>query len=78
MSKPPKKTKDVKTAFRLPAALHAEIKEAAERAGHSMNAEVIARLSTPVGHTLMDIARQNLKTQEMVQQIIDAIGPRRT
>lgn len=77
MTKTPKHHPDVKTAFRLPAALHAELKEAAELAGHSMNAEIIARLSAPAGHTLRDIAKQNMKTQEMIQQIIDAIRPRR-
>ncbi len=63
--------------LRLPVALHAEIKDAAERAGHSMNEEIVARLAAPVGHSLLDIAKQNQKTQEMVQQIIDAITPRR-
>lgn len=77
MNKKPEK-KDVVTTFRLPAALHREIKEAAQAAGHPMNAEIVARLeSFPKGTTLGDIAKQNLKTQQMVQEIIDAISPRR-
>lgn len=42
-----------------------------------MNVEIVARLSAPSGQTLRDISRQNEKTQEMIQQIIDAISPRR-
>lgn len=76
MKKPEKK--DIVTTIRLPTELHAELKEAARLAGHPMIEEIIARLwSTPKGTSLADIARQNIKTQEMVQQIIDAITPRR-
>lgn len=66
----------IKTALRLPRDLHAEIKDAAEYHGRSMNAEIIARLESS-GVTLADIAQQNTKTQEMIQQIIDAISLRR-
>lgn len=65
------------TTVRLPPELHAEIREAADRAGHSMNTEIVARLSAPSGQSLKDIARQNEKTQQMIQTIIDAISPRR-
>lgn len=34
----------IKTALRLPRALHAAVQDAAERAGRSMNAEIVARL----------------------------------
>jgi hypothetical protein len=64
------------TTVRLPAALHAELKDAAERAGHSMNTEIVARLSSS-RVTLHDLALQNQQTQAMVQQIIDALRPRR-
>lgn len=68
----------IRTALRLPRDLHAEIQDAAEAAGRTMNAEIIARLSGyPAGATLEQLAKQNVKTQEMIQQIIDAIGPRR-
>ena len=66
----------IKTALRLPRELHAEIKDAAEYHGRSMNAEIIARLAT-AGVTLSDIARQNATTQAMIQQILDAISLRR-
>lgn len=69
---------DVVTTFRIPVDLHREIKEAAHAAGHPMNTEIVARLrAAPKGTTLGDIARQNIKTQEMIQQIIDAISPRK-
>lgn len=66
------------TTIRLPVELHAEIKDAAFQAGHPMNTEIVARLqASPKGTSLADIARQNAKTQEMVQTIIDALRPRR-
>lgn len=75
--KKPEKQESVVTTIRIPLELHAELKAAAHMAGHPMNAEIIARLwAIPKGVTLTDIARQNIQTQEMIQQIIDAIGPR--
>lgn len=68
----------VKTAMRIPSDLHAEIVDAAERAGHSMNDEIVSRLSAGRGGaSLFDIVAQNVRTQEMIQQILDAIGPRK-
>ena len=62
------------TTVRLPPELHDEIKDAAARAGHSMNVEIIARLmSQPADLTLRDIARQNVRTQEMLQRLIDTL-----
>jgi predicted DNA-binding protein len=77
-----KKTTRPTTTVRLPPDLHAEVKDAAERAGHSMNDEIIERLRTlstltSGTVTLKDVVRQNEKTQAMVQQIIDAISPQR-
>jgi plasmid stability protein len=77
MSKATKK-KIPTTTVRLPEDLHAEIKAAAAQAGHSMNTEIIDRLRTAsAGATLRDVMRQNELTHTMVQQIIDAITPRR-
>ena len=42
-----------------------------------MNVEIIKRLASPTGDSLQDLWRQNQKTQDMVQSIIDAISPRR-
>jgi hypothetical protein len=69
----------IKTALRLPPDLHAEIKSAAEYHGRSMNAEILARLTaTPAGPATLDtLAEQQQRTQAMVQQIIDALTPRR-
>ena len=62
------------TTVRLPPELHAEIKDAAARAGHSMNVEIIERLSAqPAALTLRDIARQNVRTQELIQRLIDTL-----
>lgn len=72
MPKPQQKI--IKTALRLPIALHADIVESAAQHGHSMNDEMIARLSAPASTTLDDIAAQNMRTQEMVQVVIDAMG----
>jgi plasmid stability protein len=79
---PVEKKKKPTTTVRLPPDLHAEVKEAAARAGHSMNDEIIERLRSLSnanlgGPTLRDVVRQNEKTQLMVQQIIDAISPKR-
>lgn len=60
--------------MRLPPDLHSEIKDAAARAGHSMNAEIVARLAAqPRDITLSDIARQNARMQLMLQKLIDAL-----
>jgi hypothetical protein len=82
--KPPKKP-FIKTAMRLPATLHADIEDAAIRADHSMNTEIVARLTAAAGGaSITAVIEQNKqimtelkKTQDMVQRIIDAIKPRR-
>lgn len=75
---PPSQDDYIRTALRLPRDLHAEIQDAADAAGRTMNAEIIARLSGyPSGTTLDHIAKQNETTQAMVQRIIDALGPQR-
>lgn len=39
-----------------------------------MNVEIIARLTAqPVDLTMRDIARQNVRTQEMIQRLIDTL-----
>jgi Cys-tRNA synthase (O-phospho-L-seryl-tRNA:Cys-tRNA synthase) len=82
----------IKTAMRLPAELHADLKEAAEREDHSMNDEIILRCTAMSGGaSLATILAQTQrlseenrqlkaeiqKTQQMVQSIIDALGPGR-
>jgi hypothetical protein len=88
---PPKKPY-IKSAVRLPADLHADIKESALREDHSMNDEIIRRLAAMSGGAslatilteLRGLREENQqlradqrKTQQMVQTIIDALGPRR-
>lgn len=67
----------IKTAIRLPRDLHADIISSAAYHGRTMNAEMIARLSNQQhATTLADIANQNIRTQEMIQVIIDSLGAR--
>lgn len=73
MKKPEKKIPST-TTIRLPPALHAELKDSAARNGHSMNLEIINRLTAALpGLTLSDISRQNVKTQKMIQRLIDTL-----
>ena len=71
MSKPPtKKTTGsvVKTALRLPSELHAELHEAAEINGRSLNAEIVFRLqANPLHH----VERQNDEIKLMLRQLLD-------
>lgn len=55
-----------KTALRLPRDLHQMVSEAARSAGHSMNAEIIARLRASFG----DSNPQNEDLKEMVRNLI--------
>ena len=92
MKEQPPKKPPIKTAMRLPAELHADLKEAAEREDHSMNDEIILRCTAMQGGAslaailaetkhLRDENRQLKaeikKTQQMVQAILDAMGPNR-
>lgn len=55
----PEQTTIIHTAFRLPIDLRDEIRSAAEREGHSMNAEVIARLrAVPVDARLDELEKK--------------------
>lgn len=68
------KIKPPTTTVRLPPPLHAEIKEAAAKAGHSMNDEIIMRLES---HTqaiaFSELSEQNAALQRMIQQLIDGL-----
>lgn len=85
MKEKPLKKPAIKTAMRIPADLHADLQDSAARADHSMNAEIIARLTAAAGGiTLASVVEQNReimaelkRTQDMIQVIIAAIGPRR-
>jgi hypothetical protein len=92
MKEQPPKKPPIKTAMRLPADLHADLKEAAAREEHSMNDEIIHRLTAIYGGASLatilaetkHLREENRqlkvevkKTQQMVQSIIDALGPKR-
>lgn len=71
MTNPPKQSADKKqfnTALRLPPELAGEIKEAAERHGRSMNAEIIARLQKS---PLEAISERLDRMERMMQLILD-------
>jgi flagellar biosynthesis/type III secretory pathway ATPase len=62
------------TTVRLPPALHAEVKELAARAGHSMNKEIIQLLETRIQSLkLSDISQQNSELKQMVQRVLDRL-----
>lgn len=58
------------TTVRLPPELHAMVKESAARNGHSMNAEIIHRLSAVVGKPIQIVTTQNEKTHELLKELI--------
>jgi hypothetical protein len=57
----------IKTALRIPTALHEELVAAAERNGHSLNAEMLSRLSAS---PLDDIKQQNEELKMMLHQVL--------
>jgi hypothetical protein len=85
MKETPPKKPAIKTAMRIPAELHAGLQDAAARAGHSMNTEIIARLTAAAeGASIAAVMEQNRqlmaevkRNQELIQEIIAAISPRR-
>lgn len=85
MSDNSSKKHSIKTAMRIPADLHADLQDTAAREGHSMNVEIVNRLTAAAGGaSLTAVFEQNkkimaelAKTQDMVATIIAALGPRR-
>lgn len=74
MEKKDKTQKPPTTTVRLPVELHAEVKGAAAKAGHSMNDEIILRLQAhSQALVLGDISQQNVELQRMVQRLIDRL-----
>ena len=72
---PPKKSVQsdyIKSAVRFPPQLHQELKEAAERNGRTLNAEVIARLlNTPVQEKLDRLATNDQEIKTMLRELLD-------
>jgi hypothetical protein len=63
----PKQQNHIKTAIRMPTDLHQELTAAAEQNGHSLNAEMLSRLSSS---PLDDIKRQNEELKMMLRQVL--------
>lgn len=75
MQKPPaqKRQQDnyLKTALRLPPELKADLAEAAARAGHSVNAEILARCqATPLYEQLKALSAENAELKIMLREIL--------
>lgn len=60
----------VQTAVRLPPELRDELRAAAERHGHSLNAEIIARLQTNKSESL---AAELAEIKAALRKILDAV-----
>lgn len=71
----PNKPKRTQKTLRLPPDVQQDIEEAAAKAGHSANEEIVRRLRAYAQVvTLKDIAKQNADLKRMVQQLIDRQG----
>lgn len=72
--KKPVATKRSPITVRLPPDLYDEIKAAVDKDGGSMSGEINRRLRDQAASaTLRDITRQNVRTQEMIQRLIDTL-----
>lgn len=72
MNKPPlqqpKQKNYVKTAIRIPTPLHEALILAAERNGHSLNAEMLTRLNaSPID----ELKRQNDELKMMLREVLN-------
>lgn len=74
MTKPPPhkavQSEYVQSAVRMPRKLRAELQDAAERNGRSMNAEILARLEAS---PLEQLIKQNAELKLMLREILDAV-----
>jgi hypothetical protein len=75
MSKPKSQDDYVKTALRLPRDLHAQIADAAEANGRSMNAEILARLKQfPLDAKIDELSKQNLEIKALAREILQNVA----
>lgn len=65
----------VKTALRIPRALHAQIQEAADASGRSMNAEMIDRLQAQPGDLALAAMLDRMRSSE--DELLDATRKQR-
>lgn len=64
----------IRTAMRLPRALHAEVRKAASEAGHTMNAEIIARVAAASEVASFKVVmRQNEELKLLMREMLDRI-----
>lgn len=71
MRKPPiqqaRQQDHIKTAIRIPMALHEELTAAAAKNGHSLNAEMLSRLGAS---PLDEVRRQNDELKMMLREVL--------
>jgi cell fate (sporulation/competence/biofilm development) regulator YlbF (YheA/YmcA/DUF963 family) len=69
------KPKRTQKTLRLPPDVQQDIEEAAAKAGHSANEEIVRRLRAYAqAVTLKDIVKQNAELKRMLQRLIDGQG----
>lgn len=68
----------IRTAMRLPPDLHRAVKSAARAAGHTMNAEIIARIAAAEENaSFKTILKQNEELKRLMLQLIDVVEARK-
>lgn len=64
----------IRTAMRLPRDLHAEVRKAAQAAGHTMNAEIIARVAAANEIASFKVVmRQNEELKLLMREMLDRL-----
>ena len=64
----------IRTAMRLPPDLHKAVKEAARVAGHTMNAEIIARVAAAEEHASFKLlVRQSDELRRLMVEMLERI-----
>ncbi len=64
----------IKTALRLPPELHQDLFDAAEKNGRSLNAEILARLSTYSTLAVLEaLTRQTADIRSMTKEILETV-----
>lgn len=68
----------VRTALRLPPDLHSAVKGAAKAAGHTMNAEIIARIAAAEENaSFKTVVKQNEELKRLLLQLIESVETRK-
>lgn len=64
----------IRTALRLPPELHRQVKAAAKAAGHTMNAEILARVAAAEDRASFRLlVKQNDELRRMMREMLERI-----